>query len=722
MFKKLHLTLLLVTLRVLSFSQNVYHFDQTIPVEVAGKSIAMPWAGGLNSAQVNTIDLNFDGQDDLAVFDRTANKIFTYLNIGNQYTYAPDYEIYFPPSISQWVLLRDFNCDGRKDLFTHDPGGFAVYVNITKPGGMPTWRYFNPGHPLLTKYYDLSINLQMNGTDIPAIDDIDEDGDLDIIVGLFAGYGSMQYNKNMSIENTGRCDSMQLKFITTEWGNFQECNCGRYAFGGIYCNQLPAGGRVQHSAGKSLLTLDLDNDGQHDLLFSEQNCTSLYLLPNQGSRDTAQMNNFTIFPPTNPSTLLFPAAYYEDVDFDGIKDLVVSTNIDATVITDIDLSNSIWMYKNTGSNVLPQFNLQKKNLLQDQMIDAGSYSSPAFADFDADGDLDMFVSNWAVPDTVASIYQFENIGSFSTPSFRLVTNDYLTFSSRGLYNIKIQFADVDNDKKIDLAFTATDKRSSLTQLYFLKNNGNKSFDFSGQNPETFAFNFHMDQLENVFLFDVNKDGLLDIICGRNDGSLQYYKYFEGGFVANDLSYLGLNSDIARYCVSPTISDLHHDGKPDLLLGNHGSIVVYNDFQSNKNPIADTILISNQLKNSFESRSLSSFLVLTTADLYTTGNPLIVSGTITGGLYLLKSDSITSNSSENSVSVWPNPVDQHENFNVRVTQNSVVQFINVLGQKLSEPIIIPAGETAQITETLSSGLYFAKISWSGKSQTIKLIVK
>src|SRR6185369_2975970 len=102
--------LLIMMCGVAAYSQNVYHFDQTIPVEVHEKAINMPWAGGLNSAEINTIDLNGDGKEDLAVFDRTANKMFPYLRTGTQYIYAPDYEDFFPSSINQWVLLRDFNC------------------------------------------------------------------------------------------------------------------------------------------------------------------------------------------------------------------------------------------------------------------------------------------------------------------------------------------------------------------------------------------------------------------------------------------------------------------------------------------------------------------------------------------------------------------------------------------------------------------------------------
>ncbi len=308
------LLFLLLATTVAVSAQTVYHFDQSIPVEINSKTLTMPWAGGLNSAQVNTIDLNQDGKDDLAIFDRPSNKIFTYLYSADQYLYAPDYESYFPSTITSWVLLRDFNCDGKKDLFTKTSLGISIFVNVTKPGGVPQWRPFNQGTELLTDH-NLIVNIQINSTDIPAIDDIDEDGDLDVIVPQFFGVGTMAYHKNMSIERTGRCDSMQMVFITSEWGNFVECNCGRFAFDGIDCSQVP-GGRVQHDAGKSLLTLDLTNDGLHDLLFSEQNCTSLYLLPNQGTLDTADMNSHSTFPIDHPSTLLFPAAFHEDVDLD----------------------------------------------------------------------------------------------------------------------------------------------------------------------------------------------------------------------------------------------------------------------------------------------------------------------------------------------------------------------------------------------------------------------
>ena len=48
---------------------------------------------------------------------------------------------------------------------------------------------------------------------------------------------------------------------------------------------------------------------------------------------------------------VFPGAFYEDVDNDNIKDLVVSPNSD----NESENYNSVWYYKNYGTNTLPLF-------------------------------------------------------------------------------------------------------------------------------------------------------------------------------------------------------------------------------------------------------------------------------------------------------------------------------------------------------------------------------
>ena len=74
-----------LSLSIPAKAQLFYVVDQTIPVENNGKTLAMPWAGAFNSPQFNTMDLNGDQKEDLVVFDRTANKVSTFLNLNKTY-------------------------------------------------------------------------------------------------------------------------------------------------------------------------------------------------------------------------------------------------------------------------------------------------------------------------------------------------------------------------------------------------------------------------------------------------------------------------------------------------------------------------------------------------------------------------------------------------------------------------------------------------------------
>ncbi|MFM7428953.1 MAG: FG-GAP repeat domain-containing protein, partial [Flammeovirgaceae bacterium] len=395
-----------------SFAQFTYTIDQSIPVEVNGTTLAMPWAGGLNAAQVNSMDLNGDNKQDLVIFERTTNQVLTYLNQNNQYVYSPSYESLFPSSINQWLLLRDFNCDGKKDIFTSDPFGLVAFVNTTKPGQPPSWRPFNiditSGTPLpiLTQGFISNINLKINIDDIPAIDDIDGDGDLDILNTNFASsFGTVELHTNLSIENSGKCDSLQFKRITQNWGGFSECTCGKISFqGGKTCAELLSGGRTQHSGGKALLTIDLNNDGAHDLFFSEQSCTNLYLLSNTGTRNNPLMSSFSPFPASSPLLMPFyPVPFMEDLTFDGLSDLVVTPNLSFRNSPAIDFKQSLYLFKNSGTATSPQFTFSKTNFLQGDMIDVGDNSVPAFFDMDGDGDLDLLISNNTRPSLPATV-------------------------------------------------------------------------------------------------------------------------------------------------------------------------------------------------------------------------------------------------------------------------------------------------------------------------------
>ncbi|MCU0367566.1 MAG: T9SS type A sorting domain-containing protein [Cyclobacteriaceae bacterium] len=723
---RIALCLLLLTFSFLSRAQFTYEINQEIEVEVNGKRLIMPWSGGLNSVQINTMDLDGDSKPDLVLFDRTANKVLTFLSKNNQYSYAPEYEDLFPGEVTQWMLLRDFNCDGKKDIFTSDPFGIAVFVNSTKPGEALKWRPFNSGLPLLTKGFTSNVNLKVNESDIPVIDDIDSDGDLDILNVRFVGIGTVEYHKNLSRERTGACDSLQLERVTQTFGNFEECNCGVFAFGET-CAEFN-GGRTQHAGGKALLTLDLNNDGDKELLYSEENCAQVYLLENEGTAEEALMTNAVRFPAAKPiNYLIFPATYLEDVDFDGLADLVSSPNIYARNFMNVDFKNSMWLYKNTGTSQIPQFTFEKTDFLQDEIIEVGDYAVPSFSDADGDGDLDFFISNYANQDFASAITFYENMGTTAQPKYKFITDNYLNFSITNFYNVKLQFADMNSDGKIDFVFTGTSPQNGITALYYVANKSDNGHDFSGQTLQ--STNFTLGQNETVLIEDVNLDGRTDLLVGKSTGAIEYWRNQgpagETNYVLENTSFLGLGTSIERQNPALAAGDLNADGKADLILADQkGFLSVYPDYRTQSTSIEPIKnLVYNPLKAEYTSKNLGGRGWPVIVNIFNTDKPSIIVGNALGGIHILKNDGGRELPEEPVIDLFPNPVAENGNFKIKADRTVSVQFLTLLGQKISEPISIPANQEYPITISgMPPGIYIARFSSNGKIVGKKFIVQ
>ncbi len=712
-----------------TFAQFSYSIDQSIPVEINGQSLAFPWAGGLNSAQLSTMDFDGDGKVDLVVFDRAANKILPYRNNGsNQYEYTPDYEALFPEAVNAWMLLRDFNCDGKKDLFTSDPFGIIAFVNTTKPGEQLSWRPFNPGFPLLTKGFNGNINLKINDVDIPAIDDVDNDGDLDILSMRFVGIGTVEWHKNMSIENTGVCDSLQLERVTQMYGGVTECTCGLFAFEGDEC---PNSGRIEHVGGKSLLNIDIDNDGDRDLLYSEETCASLYLLENVGDKDNPNFVNRTNFPLSSPASFrLFPAPYFEDVDFDGLSDLVVSPNLYARTADEVIVKNSLWLYKNTGTAQQPNFTLTKSNFLQENMIDLGDYSVPALMDTDNDGDEDMFVGFYGNDDFRGSMWYFENTGTPTQPKFELVNDDFGGLSFTVVYNVKPQAVDMNGDGNTDLAFTATSAQDGFTTvLYYVPNKSSTGFDPDYANFKATSVDF-LGQAENAFVTDVTKDGIPDVLIGKTSGALQLWvnNANDGTFsqlTMTNGTYLGLGSSTSRQNPAIAVGDLDGDGVEDLVMADQrGNISFYGDYRNydpaTSQPISNVVY--NDITKEYGAVNLGGRIHVAVSNLFNESKPSIVVGNTLGGLLILRNDGGITLPEEPVVGVGENPLVRGNDLKIHSDRNTRVQIFSILGQKMSEQVFIPANQTFPLAlKELAAGMYVARFTFPGRHISIKFII-
>jgi hypothetical protein len=713
-------------------AQFTYTLDNSIPV-VDNNEVALqsPWAGGLNAAQYNTMDLNADGVDDLVLFDRMANKVITFLAQNNTYVAAPEYEAFFPAELSNWLLLRDYNCDGKKDLFTGDILGIKVYINTTASTNQLEWKQylFSTGSGtkstvLLTTGFSGKINLKLEFDDLPAIIDADGDGDLDIFNARFAGAGTIEYHKNVSNERYARCDSLEYKRVTQSWGQVRECSCGVFAFNGADC---PAtGGRVKHAGGKSLLVLDVNGDGKLDVLFSEAECTQLYLLQNKGTIDSPKINTSLIYPVSKPANFLnFPTAFFEDLDFDGKKDLVVAPNIFNKEFLTTNLKQSNWIYKNNGTNTAPNFTFVKNDFLQDAMIDVGDNAVPAFVDFDGDGDQDLLISQNSSQTFSSRVSIYENTGSSSLPAFKFGTDDFFNFSFSNFYNLKISIADIDHNNTEDLVFTATDFNTGFTEIYYIPNKSLTRLDINGQSVQ--AVDFTMTGSENIALTDVDNDGWIDLLVGRNDGSLEFWRNnaINGtpSFSLAQDNFLGIASSVTRQNLAVFAADLDNDDRDDLVLGDQNGVLnIISDYKNN-NIEEQSEVVFNPLLNSYAEQNLGGRIWPVVVNLYGTDKPSIVVGNILGGLKLLKHDNSSSLSDKPQVDVYPNPIFKDEILKIQSNLAAAVQIYTITGKQVASTFEIQPNSLQEYTVSrLATGMYIVKVTANGKSTSRRFIVR
>jgi len=725
--------LLLLLLPLPLMAQFTYVMDQSVPVVVAGEELTNPWAGGLNSPQVNSMDLNGDGTDDLVIYDKTTGQIRTFLWNSNRYAYAPEYELYFPTELSTFVALRDYNCDGKKDLFTFGQIGVLVFQQVTEVGKPFAWkklRFFNSGTGLysevmLTKGFTTKINLLPGTNDIPDFVDMDGDGDLDVLNMRFVSPSTAEYHRNFSMERYGVCDSLDLERQTSNWGGFLECNCGKIAFQGQTCADI--GGRTNHTGGKAMLSLDTDGDGDKDLLFTEESCSNIYHLENLGTTDAPVMNNLTIFPLSNPVGILnYPAPYLEDVDKDGIRDLLFSPTLSARDGAYNDFRSSLWFYKNTGTNQSPVFNLQQYNFLQDQMIEVGDLSAPAFADIDLDGDLDLFVGTFINPqDFRGSIAFYLNTGDAKTPRFEWITDNFASLSYTSLYNMKPQFIDVDKNSSLDLTFTGT--AGGLTRLYYMLSKSSAAASFDGQ--DLLRMDIPLGQQESATLVDVDLDGNLDVLVGKNDGSLYYYRNTGSGstytFSLANNAYLGMGVSTSRRNVTTAIADLDDDGKEDLITGDYeGRLQVFRDFRSaGPNPVPEVNIVWSDLSSQYVSRNFGGSSRPAIGNIYGVNRPAVVVGNRQGGLHLLKHDNAMPLADVPSISLSPNPVESGGALTILADRTTTLEIYSVLGTRLGQPQIIPGNQTVNFpVQGLASGVYIARFTSGGLSVGIRFVIR
>jgi len=510
-----HLFTLLFGLLVatLDAQTNRLSFEWTAAPEVLVNGNPLPYgfAGGADMPQWSKVDLNRDGIEDLIAFDRQGNRWIPFLADNGSWVSAPAYADSLP-KVENWALFRDFNGDGKRDLFAFVLGGIGVWENKSDSDTL-LFNWALPGSFLTTDVGGFSTNLYNFSTDIPAITDIDNDGDIDILT--FGQRSTVEWHEGLTTAG------LNFRMNTTCWGRFEE---------NIVSNELTLNGcqgiqkmKVSGTsggvhAGSTLLVIDLNGDALKDALIGDVSFSNLVAAYNQGTIDSAFMTSQdSLYPSTNAVNVeFFPAAYYEDVDFDNVPDLLVSPNLNGSMNQD-----NVWLYKNTGSTSSPSYTNLDSSFMVSGMIDIGSGARPTLVDIDFDGDFDLVVGGtgaYLAQGTYKSkLMLFENTSATAEPTFELVDEDLADAGFNNLgEDLSPTFGDLDGDLDPDLIIGT---RSG--ELFYYENTGtilNYNFSYRG-----LINGIDVGNHAAPTLGDIDGDGDLDLFIGNEAGHVAFYE-------------------------------------------------------------------------------------------------------------------------------------------------------------------------------------------------------
>jgi FG-GAP-like repeat len=740
-------------------------FSTAVPVVVAGDTLRNAWAGGFNSAAFGQMDFNGDAIPDLFVWDASTHRPLTFVAQNGQWQHQHAYEAAFPASARAGflALLRDYDGDGRPDLWASENQFVQLYRNETTTSGLgfrfvPVGGYLQSALP-----GDPPTELEADPFSTFDVVDVDADGDLDL---LAYDYGTSDITLHRNTAGPGAAPVFQQE---NRWGNMTWCGAQQYAFQGSSCR--PAA--PQHLIpAHTLFAADLDQDRDIDLLLGHEYITELALLTNQG---TVGQERFTDTSPTVPFLAgsahparvpHVPAAFQADVNFDGRLDLLLSpwsVRQPGQVEDVFDARRSANLFTNTSTGLA----FQEPDFLQNQMLEVGEYAAPALGDLDGDGDLDLLVGSMAdyLADPAGGVrplaYRsrmrfYRNVGSPQRAIFELADEDYASLTGLDKRAFVPALADLDADGDLDLVLRYSDDavgtaNRALAYILNVAPRG-QAAQFPSSTLTTFDFQIgsgRRGSRDVPCFYDVDGDGRTDMLLGTDQpagGASQMLQFVRNQSNPPNTGFQTANPDFGRLSttvgglpgLAPTVLDLDGDGRPELLtLADDGELRLWPQVLVSPTvptPAVDHLL-RNDLTQAFGSSSFGPRPVITSGDLDGDGRAEVLIGTAGGGIRLLRSQpngltgipTISPPTTGPALAVWPNPAAVGTSLTVRLpsinrseTLASLALF-DQLGRLVRRWPAASGATSVSLTDLIPGAYVLRAVTASSQPLTVRVVL-
>ena len=280
----------------------------------------------------------------------------------------------------------------------------------------------------------------------------------------------------------------------------------------------------------AILSIDLDDDGNVDILTNSQNNNKVVWFKNLGSGVFSEQKIIT------NNAMSVKSVYAIDIDSDGLVDVLSASSID----------DKIAWYKNLGNGV---FGTQ-----QIISLNADGAKCVYAIDIDRDGFVDVISASYN--DDKIAWYKNLGAGVFGVEQIiNIIDTDGNPWNASngnadGVSSIFTK--DLDNDGDMDVLFASIGD----DKVAWYKNNGDGTFHFTQEIITNLT-----DGASSIHSSDIDNDGDFDLVStSANDGIIAWHENLGGGIFISHMNV----SESPRGVFLIFLSDLTNDGKLDVI--------------------------------------------------------------------------------------------------------------------------------------------------------------